>query len=67
MKEEIHRKYILSRESEVKWNIGTGKSLLEALILAATNPQYDKILFIGLPVQYMKTTNSEHIVYLNLL
>ena len=24
----------------------TGKSLLEALILASTNPQYDKILFI---------------------
>ena len=33
---------------------GTGKSLLEALILASTNPQYDKRLFIDLPVQYMK-------------
>ena len=33
----------------------TGKSLLEALILASTNPQYDKRLFIDLPVQYMKT------------
>ena len=31
----------------------TGKSLLEALILASTNPQYDKRLFIDLPVQYM--------------
>ena len=38
----------------------TGKSLLEALILASTNPQYDKRLFIDLPVQYMKTTSSEH-------
>ena len=38
----------------------TGKSLLEALILASTNPQYDNRLFIDLPVQYMKTTCSEH-------
>ena len=43
----------------------TGKSLLEALILASTNPQYDKRLFIDLPVQYMKTTSSEHVVYIN--
>ena len=40
----------------------TGKSLLEALILASTNPQYDKRLFIDLPAQYMKTTSSEHVV-----
>ena len=39
--------------------------MLEALILASTNPQYDKILFIDLPVQYMKTTSSEHVVYIN--
>ena len=38
----------------------TGKSLSEALILGSTNPQYDKRLFIDLPVQYMKTTSSEH-------
>ena len=38
----------------------TDKSLSEALILAATNPQYDKRLFIDLTVQYMKTTSSEH-------
>ena len=44
---------------------GTSKSLSEALILASTNPQYDKILFIDLPVQYMKTTSSEHVVYTN--
>ena len=31
------------------------------------NPQYDKRLFIDLPVQYMKTTSSEHIVYLHKL
>ena len=43
----------------------TGKSMSEALILAATNPQYDKRLFIDLPVQYMKTTSSEHVVYIN--
>ena len=28
----------------------TGKSLLEALIIASTNPQYDKRLFINLPI-----------------
>ena len=32
----------------------------EALILASTNPQYDKIWFIELPVQYMKIASSEH-------
>jgi hypothetical protein len=42
--------------------LGTGKSLSEALILGLTNPQYDKRLFIDLPVQYMKTTSSEHVV-----
>ena len=40
--------------------IDTGKSLSEALIQGSTNPQYDKLLFIDLPVQYMKTTSSEH-------
>ena len=43
----------------------TGKSFSEALILASTNPQYDKRLFIDLPVQYMKTKSSEHVVYIN--
>ena len=43
----------------------TGKSLLKALILASTNPKYDKRLFIDLPIQYMKTTSSEHVVYIN--
>ena len=43
----------------------TGKSLLEAPILASTSPHYDKRLFIDLPVQDMKTTSSEHVVYIN--
>ena len=43
----------------------TGKSFSEALILASSNPQYDKKLFIDLPVQYMTTTSSEHVVYIN--
>ena len=34
--------------------------LSEALILALTNPQYDDRLFTEVPVQYMKTTSSEH-------
>ena len=42
----------------------TGKSFSEALILASINLQYDKRLFIDLPVQYMKTTSSEHVVYI---
>ena len=43
----------------------TGKSFLEALFLASTNPQYDKRLFIDLPVEYIKTTSSEHVVHIN--
>ena len=46
-------------------SVSTGKSLSEALILGSTNQQYDKRLFIDLPVQYMKTTSSEHLVYTN--
>ena len=45
--------------------VGTGKFLSEASILGSTNPQYDKRLFIDLPVQYMKTTSSEHVVCIN--
>ena len=40
--------------------LSTGKSFSEALDLASTNPQYDKGLFIDLPVQYMKTTRLKH-------
>ena len=43
----------------------TGKSFSEALILVSTNPKYDKRLFMDLPVQYMKTTSSEHAMYIN--
>ena len=39
----------------------TGKSCSEALIIASTNPQYGKRLFIELPVQYMQTTSSEQL------
>ena len=41
----------------------TGKSFSEALLLASTNQQYDKrlfILIIELPVQHMKATSAEH-------
>ena len=38
---------------------GTGKSLSEAFIFASTNPQYDEILFVELPLQYMKIPRSE--------
>ena len=37
----------------------------EALILASTNPQYDDRFFMELPVLYMKTTSSEHVLYIN--
>ena len=47
--------------------LGTGKSLPKALILGSTNPQFDKRLFIDLPVQYMKTTSSEHVEYIVVL
>jgi hypothetical protein len=58
--------WTFSLVSDLKKNLRyTGKSLLEALILASTNSEYDKSLFIDLPVQYMKTTSSEHVVYKN--
>jgi hypothetical protein len=42
------------------WKVITGKYFLGALILASTNLQYDKRLFIELQVQYMKIESSEH-------
>ena len=39
---------------------GTVKSFSEVLIIALTNPQYDKRLFIKLQVQYMIIASSEH-------
>ena len=55
-------------EGNLYIHLSTGKSLLEALILRSTNPQYDKRFFIDLPVQYMKIPGSnlgEHVVYRN--
>ena len=49
------------------YNGSKGKSLSEGLILATINPKYDNSLFIELRVQYKKTTNSEHVVYIKLL
>ena len=43
------------------WNMDTGKSFSEALILASTNPQYNNRLSMELPVQYMKTTRTEQV------
>ena len=42
-----------------KFWIRTGKSFSKALILASTNPQHDKRLFVELQVQYMKIVSSE--------
>ena len=47
-----------------KTGLFTGKSFSEALILAATNPQYDIRLFIELRVQYINTTRSKHFAYI---
>ena len=56
-------KKILCYWHEKKLPAYTDKSLSEALILGSSNPQYEKRLFIDSPVQYMKTTSSEHVVY----
>ena len=45
---------------EIFTSLKTGKSFSEALILASTNAQYDKRLFIELQVHYTKITSSEH-------
>ena len=55
-----------SPEGQTPKDSVTGKSLLEALIFASTHPQYVHT-FIDLPVQYMKTKSSEHIVYIIVL
>ena len=55
-----------SAMKNVQYSSCTGKSLSEVLILGSTDLQYDKRLFIDLPVQHMKTTtSSEHVVYIN--
>ena len=54
--------YILTWFHSTVWFFGihTGKSFSEALILASTNPQYNKRLFMELQVQFMKIPSSEH-------
>ena len=46
-------------------SLNTGKSFSDPLILVSTNLKYDKRLFCELPVQYMETTSSEHVAYIN--
>ena len=58
------KKHVRSIHEKIPYDC-TGKSLSEALILASIYPQCDKILFIDLPVKYMKTTSSEHVVHIN--
>ena len=53
----IHDEDVDSSTLSQETSSSTGKSFSEALILGSTNPQYDKRLFIDLPVQYMKTTS----------
>ena len=47
----------------------TGKSFSEPRILASTNPQYDKRLFIeftsSVHENYKLRTSGEHVVYIN--
>ena len=50
----------MCKEYLLHWASITGKSFSEALILASTNPKYDKRLFNELQVQYMKIPSSEH-------
>ena len=57
--------YELKVQPSTSTSDNIGKFLSEALILGSTNPQYDKRLLIDLPIQYMKTTSSEHVVYIN--
>ena len=47
-------------EGKIIWIHHIGKSFSEVLILASSNPSYDKRLSSELPVQYMKIPSSEH-------
>ena len=58
--------YMVDRRT-IKYYHITGKSFSEVHILASTNPQYDKSLFIESPVQCMKIPSWEHVVYTNCL
>ena len=65
LKNRCHNCLLLYHLKRLRNDGITGKSLSEALIFASTNPKYDDRFFIDLPVQYMKTTSSEHVVYIN--
>ena len=54
---------LVEKEAKLRLEFFFVQSLSEAFILTSTNPQYGKRLSIDLPVQYMKTTSSEHVVY----
>ena len=56
----MERNRIPIQRNILQMKANTGKYFSEALILASTNPQYDKRLFIELQVQYMKIASSEH-------
>ena len=57
---QIKQSYMWSKAVEGKLITITGNSFSEGLILASTNQQHDKRLFIQLQVQYMKIESSEH-------
>ena len=68
--EDKHLQVLLSRCNKIKEldlsrTSITGKSFSEAHILASTNLNYDKRLFIELRVQYMKTASSVHVEFIN--
>ena len=56
----IHDEDVDSSTLSQETSSSTGKSFSEAPIFASTNPQNGKRFFIDVPVQYMKTTSSEH-------
>ena len=58
---QIKQSYMWSKAVEGKLITITGNSFSEGLILASTNQQHDKRLFIQLQVQYMKIQSWEHV------
>ena len=58
---QTHSNKMFAHIREKLSNEVTGKSFSEALILASTDSQYDKRMFIELQVQYMKIAFSEHV------
>ena len=67
---KLVKQIIWQRLYSFMYYLNTGKSSLEALILASTNPQYDKRLFIELHASTVHEncklrTSREHVVYIN--